>query len=166
MGLLSLVPLPYRLLAIALLALALFGFGWVKGNAHGTEKLTEYIGQQAKEAVRIVTKRGEVTTQVVTKYIEVAAKTKTASDAVEKGVTNYGTLKLDKSFLSVAAVSLHDSAADNGIPDAARAVDGSPSGVETSALVATCTANYRTYHQVADELVGLQAWVREQQKVK
>jgi len=30
----SLVPLPYRLLAIALLAVVLIGFGWAKGVGH------------------------------------------------------------------------------------------------------------------------------------
>jgi len=31
---LALVPLPYRLPALALLAVALVGFGWVKGAGH------------------------------------------------------------------------------------------------------------------------------------
>jgi len=38
----SLVPLPYRLLALALMALALMAFGWVKGAQHGEKKLDAY----------------------------------------------------------------------------------------------------------------------------
>ena len=30
----SLIPWPYRLLALAALAVALIGFGWVKGAGH------------------------------------------------------------------------------------------------------------------------------------
>ena len=36
---LSLIPLPYRLLALAALAAALFGYGWLKGAQHGEAKL-------------------------------------------------------------------------------------------------------------------------------
>lgn len=38
MNLISLVPLPYRLLLIALAMLAAVGFGWVKGAAHEQTK--------------------------------------------------------------------------------------------------------------------------------
>ena len=163
---LSIIPLPYRLLAMGIAMVALFGFGWFKGNAHGTAKLTEYIGQQAKEAVRIVTKQGEVTTQVVTKYVQVAAKTQTVTQTIEKEVIKYETLKLDQTLLSVAAVSLHDSAAANTVPDSAKSVDGSPSEVTASTLDKTCIANYATYYKVSDELTGLQEWVRQQQAVR
>lgn len=115
MGLLSIVPLPYRLLAYALAALALFAFGWVKGNDHGTQKLTEYVGKQAVEAVRIITKRGAVTTQVITKYIEVAGKTKVVTETVEKEVVKYADAN-PGSCLDYGWGRLHDVAALNRVP--------------------------------------------------
>jgi hypothetical protein len=166
MGLLSIIPMGYRLIALALLVVAIFGYGWFRGNEHGTQKLIDYQAEQAKEAVRIVTARGAVTEKIVTKYIEVVGKTKTVTQTVEKETVRYETLKLDRNILSVAAVSLHDSAADNAVPSAAKSIDGTPSGVETAALVSTCTANYAIYHTVADRLRGLQGWVMEQQKVR
>lgn len=166
MGLLSVIPIQYRIIAYLVVALALIAFGWVKGNDHGSQKLFDYQAAEAKEAVRIVTARGAVTERVVTEYIKVEGKTKTVTETVAKEVVRYETLKLDRAMLSVAAVGLHDSAAANTVPDTARAVDGSASGVETAALLATCTANYGTYHQVADELRGLQDWLKKQAAVR
>ena len=162
----SLIPLPYKIAAVAAFLAVYGGICWFKGDSYGTQKLTEYQAAQMKEAVRIVTKQGEVTTQVVTKYVQVAAKTQATAQTIEKEVVKYETLKLDRTLLSVAAVRLHDSAAANAVPPAASPTDDSPSGVTAAAIVATCTANYATYFKVADELTGLQDWVRQQAAVK
>ena len=46
----GLVPLPYRLLALAILAAALWGHGWIKGAQHGERKLQAFVQQQAVDA--------------------------------------------------------------------------------------------------------------------
>ena len=61
---LSLIPLPYRLLAIALLIVATFAAGWVKGNDHGTAKLTEFVAKQAAESTRIAQARTIITEKI------------------------------------------------------------------------------------------------------
>ena len=50
--LLNLIPLPWRLLALGLLAVALWGHGWVTGARHGEDKLDDYkqAQQQADTA--------------------------------------------------------------------------------------------------------------------
>lgn len=40
--LLTLIPLPYRLLALALLCVAVWGHGWLKGAHHGEAKLAAF----------------------------------------------------------------------------------------------------------------------------
>jgi hypothetical protein len=44
-ALLGLVPMPYRLLALALLAAALWGHGFMKGANHGEQKLAAYVAE-------------------------------------------------------------------------------------------------------------------------
>lgn len=167
MGVLSFFAGPLgKWVVIGLLVAVFGGWCWFKGNEHGTAKLTEYIGEQAKEAVRIVTARGKVTERIVTEYIRVAGETKVVKETTEKEVVRYETLKLDRTMLSTAAVSLHDAAAANAVPDASRAIDGSASSVAAATLLETCTANYATYHEVADRLRGLQGWVRAQAAVR
>ncbi len=123
MGLLSIVPLPYRILAMALIAAALYGLGWFKGNEHGTAKLTEYIGNQVKEGVRIVTKQGQVTEKVIVKYRDVAGKTEFIVQQVEKEIVKYA--ESNPGYcLDARWGLLHDASATNAVPDAAGAVDG------------------------------------------
>ena len=59
--LLNLVPLPYRLLALAALAAALMGFGWVKGAEHGEAKLNAYKVAEQKLFDAQVAKAGQTT---------------------------------------------------------------------------------------------------------
>ena len=165
MNLLALVPFPYRILAIALLAAALVAFGWFKGNAHGTQKLTDYIGKQATEAVRINRAREKVTTQVVTKYVEVAAKTKVVTQTVEKEVVRYADANPGY-CLDAAWRRLHDRAANNTLSDTGPAPDGASGAPKAAEALNTVTGNYAACHRTADRLDALQGWVRAQQAVK
>lgn len=110
----SLIRLPYKIAFVAIF-LAVYGaVCWFKGNEHGTQKLTEYIGEQAKEAVRIVTKQGEVTTQVVTEYVKVKGATQVVTQTVEKEVVKYADSN-PGSCLDPAWRRLHDDAAANKV---------------------------------------------------
>lgn len=52
MNLLALVPLPYRLLGLALLAVALWGHGWIKGANHGEAKLAAFSERVRIEGIK------------------------------------------------------------------------------------------------------------------
>lgn len=123
MGLLTLIPAGYRLFALGLAALAIFAAGWFRGNEHGTRKLTEYIGKQAVEAVRVVTKRGEATERVRIEYVKVAGKTKVVTETVEKEVVRYADSHPGTCLDPLWRV-LHDRAAANAVPAPARGADG------------------------------------------
>jgi hypothetical protein len=47
----NLVPLPYRLLALAVMALALWGWGWVDGAKHEEKKFDAYKVDQEKAVI-------------------------------------------------------------------------------------------------------------------
>lgn len=139
--------------------------GWVKGNAHGTAKLDAYIGKQAVASAALAVERGEVTVRVVNRYIKVKGETQVVTQTVEREVIKYVDANFDHFPLSVAAVSLHNAAAINAIPDAARSIDGTASGIEAAALTKTCTENYGEYHRVANRLRALQEWTLLQSKI-
>ena len=153
---------PWVLLAVAAAA----GLIFFKGYQYGRGALDDYIGKQAVEAVRIITKRGEVTEKIVTRYIKVKGETQVVEKTIEKEVIRYVDANLDRFPLSRGAVVLHDSAAANTVPDTALSTDGTASGVEAAALVKTASENYAEYHKTADRMRALQAWVLEQQAVK
>lgn len=154
-----------RLGTIALVALSLFGYGWFKGNVHGTAKLTEYIGQQAIEAVRIVKGRDLVTTEVVTKYVAVRGKTEVVTKTVEKEVVRYA--EANPGYcLDPAWRVLHDDAAANRIPDPGFKPDGASGAPKAAEAIEAVTGNYASCNRTADRLEALQDWVRKQQAVK
>ncbi len=146
--------------AAALMALLLMArMHWIQ---QGREQI---LRESAAAVVKIVEKQGKVTERVVTRYIKVAGETKVITNTIEKEVIKYATANLDQCVLSNAFVVLHDSAAVGSIPSAARAIDGSASGVKTSDSLPTVTSNYATCHETAIRLKALQAWISEQAKV-
>lgn len=160
--LLSLIPLPYRILAVAVFALALVAFGWFKGNAHGTQKLFDYKAEQATEAVRINTARNIVTEKIVKQYIKVAGETKIVTETVEKEVVRYA--EANPGYcLDLEWRRLHDRAALNTVSVAGGSMDGAP---RASEAIETVTANYAACHRTADRLDALQAWVVKQKAVR
>jgi hypothetical protein len=52
MNLMALVPMPYRMLGLALLAIALWCHGWVKGANHGEAKLAAFTESVRAEGIK------------------------------------------------------------------------------------------------------------------
>jgi len=121
MGLL--IPPWAKWLALALLVAAIWGHGWVRGNAHGTAKLGAYIGKQAEQAAIVRGKRAAVTERVVTEYVKVAGKTRTVTETVEKEVIRYVATNPDGMCIDPEWVRLHNLAAGNRVPDHGRKPD-------------------------------------------
>src|SRR5947207_8273684 len=88
-ALLAVVPLPYRWLALAGLCAAFYFFAWYRGDMHGTEKLTEYIGKQATQAVAVITRQGAATERVVTRYVKVKGDTQVVTETITKEAIRY-----------------------------------------------------------------------------
>ncbi len=158
--------LVYKWLVIAALAVAVGGYGWVKGNQHGTEKLTAYQGAQAVESIKVITRQGEATERVVTEYVKVAGKTKVVTETIEKEVTKY----VDSKPLVLACmldnhwVRLHNAAAIGSLPSSTGPPDDTPGAFSTTDAIQTVTGNYAAGNRNSDKLEALQGWVREQFK--
>lgn len=168
--LLSLFSGPYALLArwatLGIACLALFGYGWFKGNAHGTAKLTEYQAEQVVASVKVATKQAEVTEVIRTKYVDRVKTVKEKGDAIETLIPIYITSADDADcFITTGARIVHDSAADNKVPAPPSGTDGASSGLALSATLGTVTKNYTTYHEVAARLRALQDWTNAQHKL-
>lgn len=161
---------PYAMLArlavVAVILASAFGTGWVKGNQHGTQKLTDYIGKQATESAKVIVKQGAATERVVTKYVQLAGKTKVITETVEKEVVKYVDSKplTAACFLDNRWVRLHDSAAAGSIPPAAAPDDGASGEISAAQALPGITANYARARRNANGLTFCQDWVREQFK--
>ena len=165
MNLLSVFTGPYALLAkwgvILALGIALFGTGWVKGNQHGTEKLTRYIGEQAIAAVKIAKAQVILTEKIRYKYITKQAEAKVVTKYIDREVTKYAESNtgvcLDPEFRR-----LHDAAALGIVPAATSGTDAAPGAAET---LATVKDNYAKANTAIERLIFLQEWVDKQRQL-
>lgn len=113
-----------KYVALALLVAAVWGHGWVKGNGHGTAKLSAYIGKQAEQAAITRGKRAAVTERVVTEYVKKSGETKTVIEYVDRKVIEYVAQNPTGLCIDPEWVRVHDAAAVNRVPPAPGKPDG------------------------------------------
>lgn len=132
-----------RIALYALLAVAIFGYGWVKGNDHGTAKLSKYIGEQAVASQKLLAARVEVVTQVEERWhtrTEVIVK---AGKTIIKEVPRYVTEKDDAAcVVPTGFVRLYNAAvAGDPDPGPPTELDRAASGVPLSTVSETDVFN-------------------------
>ncbi|KGE07970.1 signal peptide protein [Burkholderia gladioli] len=100
--------------------------------------------------------------KVVTQYVDRVQVVREKGDTIIKEVPVYVDRDADRAcVVPVGFVRVHDGAAANvpvGDPGSA---DAASSGIALSAVAATVAANYTTCHENAEQLIALQARVRD-----
>lgn len=100
--------------------------------------------------------------KVVTQYVDRVQVVREKGDTIIKEVPVYVDREADRAcVVPVGFVRVHDGAASNvpvGDPGSA---DAAPSGIALSAVAATVAGNYTTCHENAEQLIALQARVRD-----
>ncbi len=158
----SVIPWPYRLLALAALGLALVGFGWVKGAGHVQAQWDAAVQAQAPQAAANRARQAQATVKVVTEYVDRVRIVREKGDTIIKEVPVYVPVQADAACtINRGFVRLHDAAAAGELPEAARDADAAAAAIALSAVAGTVTANYQTCHENAEQLIALQAWARE-----
>ena len=158
----TLIAWPYRLLALIALAVALLGFGWVKGAAHVQAQWDAAVQQQTLQVVALRQKQAEATVKVVTQYVDRVRIVREKGKTIIQEVPVYVPVQADASCaINRGFVRLHDAAAAGELPEPARAVDAAAAGIALSAVAGTVAANYQICHENAEQLRALQAWGNE-----
>ena len=158
----SLIPWPYRWLALVLLAAALFGFGWIKGAGHAQTQWDAAVQKQALQAAAVGERQAQATVKVVTQYVDRVRVVREKGDTIIKEVPVYVPVQADAACtINRGFVRLHDAAAAGELPETARDADAAPAGLALSAVAGTVAANYQTCHENAEQLRALQAWISE-----
>lgn len=160
MGPLSLVPWPYRLLIVAVLAAALVGVGWVKGASHVKAEWDAEVVKQSLTAARVEKAQAQATVQVVTEYVDRVKIVRQAGETIIKEVPVYVPAQADAACVVPRGfVRLHDAAAHGVVPEPAGNSDASPAGVALSAVAGTVAENYTACRANAEQLSALQSWI-------
>lgn len=160
----NLIPWPYRWLAVAALAVALIGFGWIKGASHVQARWDAAIHQQALQTAAARERQAQATVEVVTQYVDRVRVVREKGETIIKEIPVYVPVQADAACtINRGFVRLHDAAAAGELPEHARDADAAPAGISLSAVAGTIADNYQTCHENAEQLRALQEWVRDMQ---
>jgi hypothetical protein len=158
----SVIPWPYRQLALAALGLTLVGFGWVKGASHVQAKWEAAFHQQTLQVAAIRERQAQATVKVITEYVDRVRIVREKGDTIIKEVPVYVPVQADAACtINRGFVRLHDAAAAGELPNPARDADAAAAGIALSTVAGTVAANYRSCHENAEQLRALQAWIGE-----
>jgi len=158
----NLIAWPYRLLALAVLGIALFGFGWLKGASHIQAQWDAATAAQQQAQAQVQTRQAEATVQVVTQYVDRIQVVREKGDTLIQEVPVYVPIQADAACtVHRGFVSLHDAAAAGELPKPARDPDAPVEGLALSAVAATVVTNYQSCHENAEQLKALQDWIRQ-----
>ena len=152
--------------------LALVAAFWLHGNAQyraGVRESDERHriadeaarAKQAAQVAKVAEKQAEVTTKVVTEYVDRVKVVREKAREIVKEVPIY--VPADSCPLPSGFRVLHDAAALGvpSVPDAAARADAAPVPAQT--VAATVADNYGACRETAEQLKGLQAWLIQQQ---
>lgn len=157
MGLLNLIPTPYRILACLLIAAMIAVAGWIKGAAHVQAKWDAETVKQSLRVARTEKAQAESTVRVVTQFVDRVRVVKEIGADLTREVVRY--VPSDSCDLPPGYRVLHDAAARGepanpaGNPDAA-AVPAQDASAAVIDNYSACLAN-------AEQLAALQNWIVE-----
>lgn len=155
---LSMIPFPYKLLAGAAMLAGVFFYGYMKGSAYADAELARYGQKQAELVAELEKKNTEISTEVVTRYVDrvqvVKEKEYVYRDLAQNAVPNQFTM-------SNGWVYTHDASASADNADSARASDETPSGITDVGALIGVIGNYSRCQQNAEQLIALQKWITD-----
>ena len=155
--------LPWKLLILIALAAASVIGGCQYGESRVTAAWEAEREAEKLAAAQTIATRAEVTTQVVTQYVDRIQVVKERGKEIIKEVPVYVSSAVTCDLPGGFRV-LHDAAAEGELPDPARVADAPAANVETAA--STIIENYATYHELAEQLKALQSWVSQQEEAQ
>ena len=152
-----------RYASVALIAFGCVMFGAAQERLGWQVKERDYRIQVADLDSRLqvaLNRSPEITTEVVTKYVD---RIREVERVVKVEVDRFVPVE-QQCTINNGFVRLHDAAA------LLKAIqpnetDLDPSKVDLNEVAKVLTENYRIHHQTREQLVSLQQWIREQEKL-
>ena len=158
---LSLVPFPYRILAILALVAAVFGYGWVRGADHIQARWDAQVAKSNALIDKIHIRQVEAAAKVVTQYVDRVQTITKQADTVYREVPVYvhdfaanADCRSTLGSVGVLVNAAESSSAVPPTPGGADAATSTPTEVADWAIatVEACRKN-------SEQLIGLQSWI-------
>lgn len=155
---LSMIPLPYKLLAGAAMLAGVFFYGYMKGSAYADAELARFGQKNAELVADLEKKNTEITTQVVTEYVDKVQVIKEKEYVYRDLAQNVVPSQFS---LSNGWVHTHDASASADNADPTRASDETSSGITDTAALVGIIGNYSRCQQNAAQIISLQKWISD-----
>lgn len=150
------------LIRLGLVVVAVVGwsaFWWVKGDQHGTEKLTSYIAKEQVNVIKTIQYQNSVTQQFVTEYVDRVKIIKEKGDEVIRAVPNYIMVESEGGCtIPNGFVVLHNAAAGNGITGTPDESDRTASAFTLTDIALTVAENYESCRLYRQRAWGWAEW--------
>jgi hypothetical protein len=167
LGLLKLIPTPYKIGAIVVLAASLWLHGFTKGNARASRTIAAYVAKANTSENTLFRKQAATDINVLWTY---AAKTDTIRVRTTKNVEVSKDVPGPVVFvhdtvtrveLPLGWLSVHNASARADNADSASAVNGTASGVTPNDALGLVVQNYGVCQENAVRLKSLQDWISQ-----
>ena len=151
-----------KITSVVLMLLGIYFYGGYSTEMMWRERVAELQAEvDKKDNLSAIASK-----DIVIKYINKTKVIKEKGDVIIKEVPKYITEKSDaECTIPQSYIVLHNSASKNEIPDSARGIDGTASGLKLSTTLETVIGNYVLYHETSEQLKALQEWVKAQEKI-
>lgn len=161
----TVIPWPYRLLAIAALGAALLGLGWLKGAEHVQAQWDAAVQKQALQEARLREQQAQATVKVVLSTSTASVSSAKRATPSSRRFLSMSPLKLTLLALSTVALcactTLPPQASCPSPPEILMRPPQAFSGLALSTVAGAVAANYQTCHETAEQLRALQVWLGE-----
>lgn len=148
-----------KYVALGVLILTTFGYGYIKGQANAYEK-------GLSESVRVVTLQGKTTQKVITKYVKVKEKQKPIDEEIKHEGQAYAIdFANSKYFFNNRYVRLHDASVEGSVPPLPSGDDGETSRVSEARQLEVAVHNNivgREWKLLAETC---EAWAKKQEEL-
>lgn len=155
---LSMIPLPYKLLAGAAMLAGVFFYGYMKGSAYAEAELARFSARAAEQVAELERENLEISNRVQVEYVD---RVQTIREKEYVYVDTAQNTVAGQYDLSNGWVHTHDASAANDDADPTRAADESPSGIIDNQALITIARNYAKCEANAEQLRQLQQWITD-----
>jgi len=152
-----LTPVLVRIIGVVLMGISVF----LLGVSFSDIEFKKEIDKKNVEIAKINEAAKDITQQVEIKYVYRDKIIKEKGDEIVKYITKENDASCD---LHNSTIELLNAAAKNDLPNPARSVDATSSGVELSTVEKIIIENYNKYNALKNKNELLQEWITEQQK--
>ncbi len=155
--------LPWRFIGLAAMAASLAIGGCQYGEQRVQAKWDKANAAATEQSAQTEVAQAQVTTQVVTKYVDRIQVVRQRGADIIKEVPVYVPDPTDPTACALPGSwrVFHDAASQGELPDPASRADAPPVSAQDAAT--TVAENYSACYEVSEQLTALQQWLREQQ---